>query len=130
MTDTTSKRSEGIDPPAPILPEDSVLSREEYLAMQEQLGDPSRFEILRTLAENGPLSATDLRETLDMRGNRLHYHLDRLVDVGLVENRKDSSPDRDGLHSYYRLNALGEAILEHGVVELMRRESEFRQKYA
>ncbi|WP_121822490.1 ArsR/SmtB family transcription factor [Halostella salina] len=129
MTDTTRRHAEGVDPPAPILPEDSVLSRAEYLSMQEQLGDPTRFELLRTLSEHGPLGATELRETLELRGNRLHYHLDRLVDVGLVENRKESSPDRDGLYSYYRLSALGEGILEHGVVELMRREREFRDEY-
>jgi len=56
-------------------------------------------------------------------------HLDALVDVGLVENRKRKDPSSDGLSSYYRATALGEGILEYGIRELMREEWELRDAY-
>jgi len=59
----------------------------------------------------------------------LLYHLDELVDVGLVENRKRKDPDSDGLYSYYPATSLGEGILEHGVRELMRREWDALEEY-
>jgi hypothetical protein len=68
------------------------------------------------------MSANQLKESLGMRPNNLHYHLDELCDVGLVQNRKQKTPDSDGLYSYYVASGMGKAILEHGVEELMRRE--------
>lgn len=131
MGDVTNDSGGGaVDPPEQLLPEESVLELSDYLAMQRSIGDETRFRILRTLSRNGDLSATQLRETLDVASNNLHYHLDRLVDVGLVQNRKRSEPDRDGLYSYYRVSSLGQAMLDHGVEELMRREREFRERYA
>lgn len=130
MADTADDAGGGIERPEPLLPENSVLSLEEYLAMQRAIGNETRFRILRTLEANGDLSATQLRETLDLESNTLHYHLSKLVEVGLVQNRKRSDPDQDGLFSYYRVSALGEGLLEHGVEELMRREREFLEQYA
>lgn len=116
--------------PEDLLPEGSVLSFEEYVAMQKAIGDPTRFKLLYRLRNEGPSSATELGDALDVAGNPLHYHLDMLVDVGLVENRKRNTPDRDGLYSYYRATALGEGLLDHGVEELMRREHVFRDAYS
>lgn len=82
------------------------------------------------LKRDGAMSAKELREALDVPGNTLHHHLDTLVGVGLVENRKRNEPDSDGLYSYYRATALGEALLEYGVGELLRREHEFADAYA
>lgn len=131
MGDVTNDSGGGaVEPPEQLLPEESVLELSDYLAMQRSIGDETRFQILRTLSRNGDLSATQLREALDVASNNLHYHLDRLVDVGLVQNRKRSEPDRDGLYSYYRVSSLGQAMLDHGVEELMRREREFRERYA
>lgn len=129
MAETASEEIEGAEPPAP-LPEDSVLTLAEYLDMQRAIGNETRFRILRTLIHNGDLSAKELENALNLRANNLHYHLERLVDVGLVQNRKRKEPNATGLYSYYRASALGEAILEHGVEELMRREHEFRKRYA
>jgi DNA-binding transcriptional ArsR family regulator len=118
-----------VESPDPLLPEESVLTLEEYLAMQRAIGNETRYRVLRTLTHNGALSATELQDALDVASNTLHYHLDTLVDVGLVQNRKRADPDSEGLYSYYRASALGEAILEHGVEELMRREHEFLDAY-
>ncbi|MFC7237361.1 ArsR/SmtB family transcription factor [Saliphagus sp. GCM10025317] len=112
-----------------LLPEHSVLPLEAYLEMQRAIGNEYRFRILNTLVEGGAMSATELREALDLRGNTLHYHLDELVDVGLVENRKRKTPDSRGLHSYYRASGMGEAILEHGIRELLRLEWESLETY-
>lgn len=122
--------SEKAEPPEPLLPEQSVLTLEEYLAMQRAIGNEVRFQILRTLKHNGDLSANELKNTLDIEGNTLHYHLDELIDVGLVQNRKRKEADERGLYSYYRATALGEGILEHGVEELIRREHEFLDQYS
>ena len=116
--------------PEDLLPEQSVLSFEEYLDMQQAIGNPSRFRILYALKHRGDLSANELEDAVGIAANNLHYHLDELVDVGLVQNRKRKTPDSDGLYSYYRATGLGKAILEHGVEELMRREREFDDAYA
>lgn len=129
MAETASDTDHPVEP-AGVLPEDSVLTLDEYLEMQEAIGNETRYRILRTLAHNGDLSATDLKNTLGLEANSLHYHLDHLVDVGLVQNRKRKEPDSSGLYSYYRASALGEGILEHGVEELMRREHEFQERYS
>lgn len=120
---------EQVDVLAGLLPEDSVLTLEEYLEMQRAIGNETRFRILHVLKERGELSASDLKTVLGLEANNLHYHLDKLVDVGLVQHRKHKTADSDGLFSYYRASALGKGILEHGVEELMRREHEFLEQY-
>jgi ArsR family transcriptional regulator len=129
MTDRDGSVSEP-DEPGTLLPEDSLLTLEEYLEMQRAIGNEHRFRILATLVDDGAHSANELQDALDIQSNTLHYHLDALVDVGLVENRKRSVPTSSGLYSYYRATSLGEGILEHGVRELMRREWEIRDTYS
>ena len=63
-------------------------------------------------ADQRPWRFSELESTLDVASNTLHYHLDALVDVGLIENRKRTEPTSSGLHSYYRATSLGEGILE------------------
>ena len=116
--------------PEELLPENSVLKLEEYLAMQNAIGNETRFRILYALKQQGEMSANQLKEALNMRPNNLHYHLDKLCDVGLVQNHKRKTPDSDGLYSYYVASGMGKAILEHGVEELMHREHEFKEMYS
>ncbi|MBX0346841.1 helix-turn-helix domain-containing protein [Halomicroarcula pellucida] len=97
--------------------------------MQRAVGNETRFRILYRLKRDGSMSAKELREALDLPGNTLHHHLDTLVDVGLVENRKRKEPDSEGLYSYYRATGLGEGLLDHGVEELLRREQVFADAY-
>jgi DNA-binding transcriptional ArsR family regulator len=113
----------------PLLPEHSLLSLEEYLDMQQAIGNETRFRILDLLVAEGAHSATELRAALDVESNTLHYHLGALVDVGLVENRKRKEPSSDGLYSYYRATSLGSGILEEGVRELMREEWDLLEAY-
>jgi DNA-binding transcriptional ArsR family regulator len=119
----------GPDERPALLPEHSLLSIEEYLDMQRAIGNETRFRVLDLLVDEGANSATELVDALDVESNTLHYHLDALVDVGLVENRKRKEPTSEGLYSYYRATSLGEGILEHGVRELMREEWELLDVY-
>jgi ArsR family transcriptional regulator len=120
---------ESVDP-EDLLPEHSVLNLEEYLAMQDAIGNETRFRILYVLKMQGEMSTNQLKEALGMRPNNLHYHLDKLCDVGLVQNRKQKTPNSNGLYSYYVASGMGKVILEHGVEELMRREREFKERYS
>jgi DNA-binding transcriptional ArsR family regulator len=110
------------------LDDDSVLTREDYLDMQAQLSNETRFRILRVLAANDEVGATALREALELPSNTFHYHLDSLVDAGLVRRLADKDPE-DGRRVSYELSALGEVVLEHGVLDLMRRERELLANY-
>jgi DNA-binding transcriptional ArsR family regulator len=125
-TDRSAREYEDLEA---FLPEHSLLSFEQYLDMHRSIGNETRFRILNYLVEEGSRSATELREALDVESNTLHYHLDQLVEVGLVENRKRKEPDTEGLYSYYRATSLGEGILTHGVRALLREEWELLDAY-
>ncbi|MFB6189891.1 MAG: ArsR/SmtB family transcription factor [Halapricum sp.] len=112
------------------LPEHSLLELSDYLAMQRAIGNETRFRVLSVLVEAGAMTPTELEAELGIADNTLHYHLDELVDVGLVENRKRSEPGRDGLYSYYRATSLGEGILTHGVRELIEEEWDALEAYS
>ena len=128
MSETDRQPTEEVRQPDPPLPEDSGLTIEEYLAMQQAIAQPTRFRILRTLVVNDELSAADLKEAVDVASHNFHYHLDELVDVGFVDKRQRRTADSQG--SYYRSTAMGRGILEHGVEELMHREREFNDVYS
>ncbi|MFC6716752.1 ArsR/SmtB family transcription factor [Natrialbaceae archaeon GCM10025810] len=115
--------------PEDLLPERSVLSLEEYLDMQAAIGNRTRFEIVYRLAHADELTPAELDAAMDVDDSTLHYHLNELRDVGLVEKRVRTERDRDGLYAYYRSTVLGDVILEHGVEELIRRERDFREAY-
>lgn len=129
MAETGRSASES-DERSALLPEHSVLSLSEYLDMQRAIGNETRFRILNLLVEEGAHSAKEIQSALDLESNTLHYHLDSLVDVGLVANRKRKEPTSDGLYSYYQATSLGEGILEHGVRELMREEWDLLDAYS
>ena len=130
MTETNGHSTTEVRQPEPPLPEDSGLTLEEYLVMQQAISHMTRFRILRTLVANDELSAADLKAAVDVDSNNFHYHLDELVDVGLVDKRQRRTADSQGFYTYYRPTAMGRGILEHGVEELMRREREFNDVYS
>ncbi|HMB50534.1 MAG TPA: ArsR family transcriptional regulator, partial [Natronoarchaeum rubrum] len=59
----------------------------------------------------------------------LHYHLDELVDVCLVEKRQRTEEGQDGLYTYYRVTVFGDVTSTDGVDELIRRERGFEAMY-
>ncbi len=117
-----------VDPTA-LLPERSVLTLEEYLEMQAAVGNRTRFEILYRLSHADELTPTELDSVMDVDDSTLHYHLEKLRDVGLIEKRVRTERDSNGLYTYYRPTVLGDVILEHGVEELLRREWDFGDAY-
>ena len=115
--------------PEDLLPEDSVLSLEEYLAMHAAVGHRTRYEILYRLVHGGDMSPKQLEEVIDIDDSTLHYHLNKLVDVGLVEKRQRTERGKDGLYAYYRATVFGAVTLTEGVDELIRGEQAFEAMY-
>jgi len=117
------------DDPEELLPEDSVLTLDEYLDMHAAVGNRTRYEVLYRLVHGGELSPTELVDALDIDDSTLHYHLNELVDAGLVEKRQRTDRGQDGLYTYYRATVFGEVTLTEGVDELIRGEGAFDEMY-
>jgi len=115
--------------PAELLPEDSVLTLEEYLDMHAAVGHRTRYEILYRLVHGGEMSPTELDAVLEIDDSTLHYHLNKLVDVGLIEKRHRTDRGQDGLSTYYRATVFGVVTLTEGVDELIRGEQDFEAMY-
>jgi DNA-binding transcriptional ArsR family regulator len=115
------------DDPADLLPEESVLSLDEYLDMHAAVGHRTRYEILYRLVHGGDASPTELADTVGVEDNTLHYHLNELLDVSLVEKRQRTKAD--GADTYYRATVFGEVTLTEGVDELVRGEHAFDGMY-
>jgi hypothetical protein len=47
-----------------------------------------------------------------------------LVDVGLLDKRQRRTADSNGFYTHYRPTSMGRGMIEHSVVELLRRERE------
>ena len=115
--------------PEDLLPEDSVLSLDEYLAMHAAVGHRTRYEILYRLVHSDDMSPKELEDAIEVDDSTLHYHLNKLVDVGLVEKRQHTERGADGLYTYYRATVFGEVTLTSGVDELIRGEAAFEAMY-
>jgi DNA-binding transcriptional ArsR family regulator len=115
--------------PEDLLPEDSVLALDEYLAMHAAVGHRTRYEILYRLVHSSDMSPKELEKAIEVDDSTLHYHLNKLVDVGLVEKRQHTEREADGLYTYYRATVFGEVTLTSGVDELIRGETEFEAMY-
>ncbi|WP_418286036.1 winged helix-turn-helix domain-containing protein [Halorubrum sp. DTA46] len=129
-TDHTETAGGGFpEDPEDLLPEESVLSLDEYLAMHAAVGHRTRYEILYRLVHSGDMSPKELEEAIDIDDSTLHYHLNKLVDVGLVEKRQHTERGADGLYTYYRATVFGEVTLTNGVDDLIRGEEVFDAMY-
>jgi DNA-binding transcriptional ArsR family regulator len=115
--------------PEDLLPEDSVLSLDEYLDMHAAVGQRTRYEILYRLVHGGEMSPTELVSVIEIDDSTLHYHLNRLVDVGLVEKRQRTERGQNGLYTYYRATVFGRVTITEGVDELIQGEQHFEGMY-
>jgi DNA-binding transcriptional ArsR family regulator len=131
MATNDTRRPGGSIPedPEDLLPEESVLSLDQYLAMHAAVGHRTRYEIVYRLVHSGDMSPKELEEAMNIDDSTLHYHLNKLVDVGLVEKRQRTERGQDGLYTYYRATVFGEVTLTEGVDELIRGEQEFEAMY-
>ncbi|WP_256289536.1 winged helix-turn-helix domain-containing protein [Halobellus inordinatus] len=129
-TNHSQTLGEGLpEDPADLLPEESVLSLDDYLAMHAAVGHRTRYEILYRLVHSGDMSPKELEAAMEIDDSTLHYHLNKLVDVGLVEKRQRTERGQDGLYTYYRATVFGAVTLTEGVDELIRGEQEFESMY-
>lgn len=129
---TDQTHTVGGDPPedpTDLLPEDSILSLDEYLEMHAAVGHRTRYEILYRLVHGGEMSPKELEEAITIDDSTLHYHLNKLVDVGLIEKRQRTERAQDGLYTYYRATVFGEVTLTEGVDELICGEKAFEGMY-
>ncbi|MDS0295463.1 winged helix-turn-helix domain-containing protein [Halogeometricum luteum] len=131
MATNDPQSAEGNPPedPRDLLSEESVLGLDEYLAMHAAVGHRTRYEILYRLVHSGDMSPKELEEAIGIDDSTLHYHLNKLVEVGLVEKRQRTDRGQDGLHTYYRATVFGDVTLTEGVDELIRGEQEFEEMY-
>ena len=86
--------------PEDLLPSNSVLDFEEYLEMHAAVGHRTRYEILYRLVHGGDMSPKELEEAIEIDDSTLHYHLNKLLDVGLIERRQRTERGQDGLYTY------------------------------
>ena len=129
-TDRTRTIGEDLpDDPEDLLPADSILSLEEYIAMHAAVGHQTRYEICYRLVHGGEMSPKELEAAMAIDDSTLHYHLNKLVDVGLIEKRQRTERGQDGLYTYYRATVFGEVTLTEGVNELIRGEQAFEAMY-
>ena len=72
----------------------------------DALADPTRRSVLRAVAEDGPLTATQLAQRLPVTRQAVGKHLDVLADAGLVRK------ERAGRDVRFSLDAapLGDAL--------------------
>jgi len=115
--------------PEDLLPEESILTLSEYLDMHAAVGHRTRYEILYRLVHGGEMSPTELVDAMEIDDSTLHYHLNQLVDVALVEKRQRTERGPDGLSTYYRATAFGAVTLTDGVDEPIRGEQAFEAMY-
>lgn len=115
--------------PEDLLPANSVLNLDEYLAMHAALGNRTRYEICYRLVHSGAMSPTELVGAMAVDDSTLHYHLNKLGDVGLIEKRQRTERDQDGLYTYYRATVFGEVALSEGIDDLIRGEQAFETMY-
>ena len=84
--------------PAPV-PDTRImaLSTDEFLRIAKALADARRLAILERIAARGDAACQHLCEEFPVSQPTMSHHLRLLVDVGLIEMR------RDGQYAYYRL---------------------------
>ena len=115
------------------LPDPSMLGIEDYLEMARAAASRPRYEILRRLVYSGSKSPTQLKaeidEELDIDDSTLYYHLNELVEVGLISKRARTEQDQEGFDTSYEATIFGEKALTGGLDDLMENEHDFDAMY-
>jgi ArsR family transcriptional regulator len=75
------------------------LSTEAFLQIAKALADARRLAILERIAARGDAACQHLCDEFPVSQPTMSHHLRLLVDVGLIEMR------RDGQYAYYRLRS-------------------------
>jgi DNA-binding HxlR family transcriptional regulator len=75
------------------------------------LSNEARQAIVIALSENERLRFSELKKILSLSKPNLAFHLNKLMQSGLVSHRYDKLP-LDERHGYYSLSDLGEQLLQ------------------
>jgi len=94
-----------------ILRDDGFLELDDYLDKFDVVSSESRFRVLYQLAHAHELSAGELADRLEMDKGTLRYHLEKLVDAGLIQNRRREERSAGENYSYYTATDAGQRIL-------------------
>ena len=76
-----------------------TLSTDDFLRIAKALADARRLAILERIAARGDAACQHLCEAFPVTQPTMSHHLRLLVEVGLIEMR------RDGQYAYYRLRS-------------------------
>jgi len=116
------------------LPEESLFTLDDYLEMYNVASTKPGFTILTLLQTEEHLSTSELSQALDRESNKLHYHLRKLKDTALIQNRRNPNTGTEDEYSYYMLTDIGHTVLTHGiktgVEKLVAEEHEIQEQYA
>lgn len=77
----------------------------------EGLSNEARQAIVVALKENERLRFSELRRSLSIPKSDLAFHLNRLMQAGLISHRYDKFPSEER-YGYYCLSELGENLLQ------------------
>lgn len=117
------------DDPEELLLNDSILSLDEYLEMHTAVGHRTRYEILYRLVHGGEMSPKELEKAMQIDDSTFQYHLNKLLDLSLVEKRQRTERGQDRLYTYYRATVFGKVTLTEGVDELIHGEQVSEEMY-
>lgn len=126
---TRTPGREAPEDPADFLPEDSVLTLDEYLDMYAAVGNRIQYEVCYRLVHGDSMSFGELEEAMDVPDSTLHYHLNRLIEVGLIQKRQRTERGDERVQTYYASTVFGRVTLTEGVDELIQGEQEFEGMY-
>ncbi len=86
------------------------IPKEVRIAFTKGVSDDSRLAILLALNANGKHSFKELKERFKMNESTLNYHLNRLLESGLITNYYTKSSDVK-TYSFYEMSAFGKVVL-------------------
>ncbi|MEE9150289.1 MAG: helix-turn-helix domain-containing protein [Thermoplasmata archaeon] len=86
------------------------IPKEIRVAFTKGVSDDSRLAILLALNANGKHSFKELKERFKMNESTLNYHLNRLLESGLITNYYTKSSNIK-TYSFYEMSAFGKVVL-------------------
>ncbi len=96
--------------PTTVVPENSFLDLEDHLQLFNLVSSEFRFELIGRLVAEGETSISDLASEVERDESTVHYHLKKLVEAGLVRNRRQKRTGSKESYSHYEATALGKRL--------------------
>ena len=115
-------------------PEQSIFTADDYLKLYQVASARPAADILFLLAEHERLSTSELSTALGREDNKLHYHLRKLKETGLIRNRRDPNTGTGKTYSYYELSDVAQTVftsgIKTGLEKFVDKEHGFEEKYS